>query len=388
MWDVLIAGAGPAGTVAAIVLARAGARVVIVDRASFPRAKLCGDSVSPGAQAVLRRLHLSNWIEAHGHPIDGMLLTGPRNARVEGRYPRSLRGLVLMRCDFDRWLLEEAISAGAQFEDRVVVNGPLLESRAQAPGVWVSGVRVRSRTRASPAVKARVTIAADGRRSALAFALGLARHPVKPRRWAIGAYFDAVSGCTALGEMHIRAGEYLGIAPLAGGLTNGCYVGSRARLGEMRNPERALRSAIDRDPLLRERFAGARMVAPPSVLGPLAVDVRSAGLPGLLLAGDAAGFVDPVTGDGLRFALRGAELAAEIALQMLATGNADGHIALARRRHDAFAWKWRLNRTLRRIVDSPVALGASVVAASIAPSVVRSLIAVAGDCDTTRAEQC
>ncbi len=286
----------------------------------------------------------------------------------------------LMRRDFDRLLLEEAVSAGAQFEDRVVVDGPLLESRSQAPGVLVKGVRVRSRTGASTALKARVTIAADGRRSALAFALGLARHPLRPRRWAIGGYFDGVAGSSALGEMHVRAGEYLGVAPLAGGLTNACYVGSRAHLGEMRNPERTLRAAIDRDLLLRERFAGARMVAPPSVLGPLAVDVQGAGLPGLLLAGDAAGFVDPVTGDGLRFALRGAEIAAEIALQMLESGNADGHVALARRRHDAFAWKWRLNRTLRRIVDSPVALGAGVVAASIAPSVVRSLIAVAGDC--------
>jgi flavin-dependent dehydrogenase len=388
MWDVLISGAGPAGSVAATVLARAGARVLIVDRESFPRDKLCGDSVNPGALAILRRLSLSRWIETHGCPTDGMLLTGPRNSRVEGRYPESLRGRVVMRRDFDRCLLDEAIAAGAQFEDRVFVRGPVVEPCRGARGVHVRGVHVRSARRADIPLPAQVTIAADGRRSTLAFALGLASHPVRPRRWAIGAYFEGVSGTSSLGEMHVRAGEYLGIAPLDGGLTNACFVGSRGSLAHMRSPERTLRAAIERDSQLRERFSGARLVAPPAVLGPLAVDVQTAGVAGLLLAGDAAGFVDPITGDGLRFALRGGELAAETALQMLQTGDSDGHIALARRRREAFAWKWRLNRTLRRIVDSPVALSAGVAAASVAPAIIRSLIAVAGDCHSTAVEQC
>ena len=387
MWDVLIAGAGPAGTVVATILARAGARVLIVDREQFPRHKLCGDSISPGTLAVLRRLNLSKWVETHGIPIDGMLLTGPRNARVVGRYPRSLQGRALRRRDLDYWLLGEAIRAGAQFEDCVVVRRPLVE-QSEGGRLLVTGVHVRNRTKSGTALRARVTIAADGRRSALSFGLGLARHPVRPRRWAIGAYFEGVSGMTSLGEMHIRDSEYLGVAPLADGLTNACFVGSRASLAHVRNPEHALRAAIDRDEILRERFAGARMAAPPVVLGPLAVDVRAAGVPGLLLAGDAAGFLDPMTGDGLRFAVRGAELAAETALTMLTTGNSDAHITLGRRRHNAFAWKWRLNRTLRRVVDSPAALGAGVLAASVSPALLRSLVSIAGDCHGQLSEKC
>jgi flavin-dependent dehydrogenase len=122
------------------------------------------------------------------------------------------------------------------------------------------------------------------------------------------------------------------------------------------------------------------MATPPVILGPLARDVRAAGAPGLLLAGDAAGFIDPVTGDGLRFALRGAELAAETALEMLATGTLHGHISLAERRRAVFAGKWRLNRTLRWIIDSPAALFVGERAASLAPTLIRSLVAVAGDC--------
>lgn len=250
------------------------------------------------------------------------------------------------------------------------------------------GVHVKSGGHTETPLRARVTIAADGRRSTLAFALGLASHPVRPRRWAIGGYFEGVCGTSTLGEMHVRAGEYLGIAPLDGGLINACLVASRAILGHMNDPERTLREGINHDSRLRERFAGARVVAPPAVLGPLAVDANASGVAGLLLAGDAAGFVDPITGDGLRFALRGAELAAETALEMLQTGNPDGHVVLARRRREAFAWKWRLNRTLRRIVDSPVALSAGVAAASVAPAIIRLLIAVAGDCHSTAVEQC
>jgi menaquinone-9 beta-reductase len=189
-----------------------------------------------------------------------------------------------------------------------------------------------------------------------------------------------VTGHLSLGEMHIRTREYLGVAPLPGGLTNACLVAPIEQLPCMSDPAQALGAAIDRAPSLRDRFARARLVAPPVVLGPLAVDVHAAGAPGLLLAGDAAGFIDPITGDGLRFALRGAELAAETALEMLATGNPDGHVSLARRRQAAFAWKWRLNRTLRHIVDSPAAMRAAERGAWAAPVLIQALVAAAGDC--------
>jgi flavin-dependent dehydrogenase len=115
MWDAVIAGAGPAGTLAATILARSGARVLVVDRARFPRDKLCGDSFNPGTLSLLRRLNLSGWIEAHGLPIAGMVLTGPSGVRVEAGYPRSLIGRTAIRRDVDHWLLGEAIRAGAEF---------------------------------------------------------------------------------------------------------------------------------------------------------------------------------------------------------------------------------------------------------------------------------
>jgi flavin-dependent dehydrogenase len=137
------------------------------------------------------------------------------------------------------------------------------------------------------------------------------------------------------------------------------------------------------DPELGPRFARATAVEPPTVLGPMAVDAVSAGAPGLLLAGDAAGFIDPITGDGLHFALAGAELAAAVALDVLA-GRVPldrAHLDLASRRARAFRAKWRFNRALRGLVASPRGVAGAALTARVMPSLFEAIIRFAGDCD-------
>jgi flavin-dependent dehydrogenase len=112
MLDVLIAGAGPAGSIAALVLARAGVRVLLVDRAVFPRDKLCGDTINPGGLALLERLGLGDGPLARAQPLAGMRITGPW-ADIQARYGDGVVGRSLPRRDFDQWLLDEAIRAGA-----------------------------------------------------------------------------------------------------------------------------------------------------------------------------------------------------------------------------------------------------------------------------------
>ena len=384
MIDVLIVGAGPAGTVAATVLARQGARVRIVDRARFPRDKLCGDTVNPGTLALLRRLDMADRLEARGLPVAGMIVTGTGNISVAGLYPDGLQGRAMLRRELDWSLLQQATAAGALFEPCTGVRRAIVDA-----GV-VSGVVVND----DRTIRAGVVIAADGRRSTLAFGLGLARHPDHPRRWAIGAYFEGVSFENVgerppFGEMHVRLGAYIGVAPVPGGLANVCLVkpweapdhGAASSDATFRDPAALLRRELARDPLLRERFSGARLVTGPVVLGPLAVDVRAHAIPGLLLAGDAAGFVDPMTGDGLRFAVRGGELAALAALQALAHGWSGVHARLARERRREFATKWRFNRTLRALVSLPAAVRVAEAVALVAPSALRAVVRRAGDCD-------
>ena len=182
--------------------------------------------------------------------------------------------------------------------------------------------------------------------------------------------------------MHIRRGRYIGVAPVPGGMTNVCLVkpsgGGDPALGA---PELALRRELAADALLRDRFSGARLVKPPVVLGPLAVDSTGETIDGLLLAGDAAGFVDPMTGDGLRFAVRSGELAAAAALRALERGWAGVHTQLSADHRRDFAGKWRFNRALRTLVASPLAVRIAAEGARLAPAVVRAVIARAGDCD-------
>jgi flavin-dependent dehydrogenase len=374
--EVVVVGAGPAGSIAALVLARAGVRVRILDRLTFPRPKLCGDTINPGTLGLLRRLGVSAEIERRGRPVEGMVVTGEDGVAVEGRYPRGLSGCAINRRELDAVLLRQAVAAGAVYEAGAPVR------RAVLGGDGVQGVLV-GHDGGGRAVHARVTIAADGRRSTLAFGLGLARHPARPRRWAIGGYFDDVAGMTSMGEMHIRDGRYIGVARTPEGAVNVCLV-KPAATGELGDPRMTLWDEIRNDPVLGRRFGGARLVTDPTVLGPLAVDAATSAdrlPPGLLLAGDAAGFVDPMTGDGLRFAVQGGELAAHAALRALARGWDGVHRQHDADRRRAFAGKWRFNRALRMLVGSASALRAAGTAARMAPSVVRVLIARAGDCD-------
>jgi flavin-dependent dehydrogenase len=375
--EIVVAGAGPAGSIAALLLARAGCRVRLLDRATFPRDKLCGDTINPGTLDLLRRLGIGDSVARAGIPIRGMIVTGAGGARVRGEYGSGVHGVSLLRRDLDCMLVQHAVDAGVVFEPGVLVQEPLVEVRDGRPRV--TGVRVVSCGGAAHDIPAPLTIAADGRRSRLAFHLGIAHHPARPRRWAIGAYFDDVACGAGFGEMHIRCGQYLGVAPVPGGLTNACVVVSEPRGGALAEPEALLLAALRRDPALAARFADARLVSAVAVLGPLAVDTTAAGVDGLLLAGDAAGFIDPMTGDGMHFAVRGAELAAAVALAALEGSVDDAPAALARARQDAFRSKWMMNRALRGLVASPRAVAWAARGAQLCPAAIRRLIALAGD---------
>jgi flavin-dependent dehydrogenase len=374
MFDVIVCGAGPAGSVAAISLARRGARVLLLDRARFPRDKLCGDTLNPGTLRYLGRLGLADDLAACSSPVDGMIISGERGTRIQARYRRGRHGVSILRRDLDHRLLQAAARSGARIEEGVLVRGPLVDTADGTPRV--RGVVLAGRGGADVRVPAPLVIAADGRRSRLALALHLIRHPARPRRWAIGAYFDDVAGMTTFGEMHVRRDRYIGVAPVPPGLANICYVSEHTE--GFRDPAAALWAAIRADADLAERCARARMVAPPTSLGPLAVEAAACGVPGLLLAGDAAGFIDPMTGDGLRFAIQGGDLAARAALAALADGRAAHHRLETSRAH-AFRRKHRFNRALRSLVAAPSAVAAASAVARIAPWAIRHAVDVAGD---------
>jgi flavin-dependent dehydrogenase len=375
--DVVIAGAGPAGALAACLLARAGARVTLLDRCRFPRPKLCGDTLNPGA-ATLLRLHFDlSPIERRATPITGMLLTGPGPVVIRGEYSDEARGLGVTRDVLDAWLVEEAVAAGTTLVEEATVTAPLFE----ADGT-VGGVRVRGRSGSTRAVRGRIVLAADGRRSRLGEACGLSGCAARPRRWAIGAYFEGVAGLTSLGEMHVRDGHYLGVAPTADGRANACLV-QAYRQGEGRwpSPDALLGARLAADPLLGPRFATATAATRATMLGPLAIDTRVPGRAGLLLLGDAAGFIDPMTGDGIRLALTSAEVAAATASAVLngAVQPCSAYVSYATALRARVGWKRTFNRAMRGLVSSPRSVTMAARGATLWPGVLRAAIRYAGD---------
>jgi flavin-dependent dehydrogenase len=366
--------------VAALILARAGVSVRLVDRARFPRPKLCGDTVNPGALSILDRLGIGAAVRAHARPCTGMVVTGPGGATVTADYPLGIAGAAVERSHLDLLLLDAAVAAGADFTPGVKVVAPTIDSDS----VRVNGVRIQQGCRTGE-VKTGLVIAADGRHSKLATLLGLTRFARRPKRWAFGAYFADVEGLTARGEMHVGIDGYTGVAPLAGGLANVCVVRElKAPWPHACRADEVIRDALAGNAGLRQRFARARQVSGVTTLGPLAVDTIAAGSPGLLLAGDAAGFVDPITGDGLRFAFRGGELAAAAALAELEGGPLPAHERLRTARAREFSGKWRFNRALRSLIASPRGITMTEALLSWWPAPVSMLVGIAGDVHLAR----
>ncbi len=260
-------GAGPAGSIAALTLARAGVTVRLLDRARFPRDKLCGDTVNPGSLALLDGLGLGARVRSVAVPVRGMTVTGPGDARVVAEYPDGIAGAALTRRQLDQMFVEAAVGAGVVFDEGVSVAGTRVSDQGRVERVtarWAGAERD---------IQARLVIAADGRASRIGSSMGLSSFASRPRRWAFGAYYDGVDGLTDRGEMHVRQDGYIGVAPLPGGIANVCVVreldescalAGRTRSGHRRRDRSrhaASRSLRARDAHLgrdRARAAGRR----------------------------------------------------------------------------------------------------------------------------------
>ena len=325
---------------------------------------------------LLTELDIGSDIHSRSLPLEGMVLTGPR-AHVRATYGPGIHGRAIVRRELDQRLLEHAREAGVDFNDRTLVLGPAFGAHGA-----VTGVRIKRADGTVLEERATFVVAADGRESRLARALKLSEHPQQPRRWAIGGYFHGAQVHRAYGEMHVRRGHYVGVAPVPGALTNVCLVVPHTRGdGGWRDPAALLRQVVRTDPMLADRFTSAELVDRPHVLGPMAIDARAAGVEGMLLAGDAAGFIDPITGDGLRLALESAMMTANLVQQVL-TGSvdrADAADLLTRQRRAAFSTKWRFNRVVRSLVATPPAINGAALMARLAPPLFERVVKYAGD---------
>jgi flavin-dependent dehydrogenase len=310
--DVLIVGAGPGGSAAAIRLARLGLQVHLLDRAHFPRDKTCSEYLSPEAVRHLDTLGVLATLDgAGGHPLTGTTVFGPDGSKLTGLFaqaggaPFRGTGLSIARRILDAELVAEAVRAGATLSEGVTVRELLYD------GGEVAGVVAEGGTSDTKVLRARLVIGADGLRSTVARRLGRRRHGI-PDRLAFVAHVADVSQLGNEAEMHVGRDGYVGLNPIGGGVANVALVVPRPRAEEAKgDPTAFLYRELERFPGVVGRVDPRRERRGVQVTGPFAASSARLTAPGALLLGDAAEFFDPFTGEGILSAFRGAELAAE-----------------------------------------------------------------------------
>ena len=365
--DVLVVGAGPAGTTAAAHLAASGWKVLLADRAVFPRPKPCGDYCNPGATRLLASLGLIPQLAAvETGFIEGMTVVAQDGSRFQETFPAGC-GALIRRERLDAILLRRAEQCGVEIVegfrvDTVTVN---------------DSVEVRSEP-SGRALRARLLIAADGMRSIAAQRLGLLSR-LPDGRFSVGAYFAGIPGSPA-GELYLGGGLYGGVARFGDGTANVCLALPRA-LFRGRTPDETFEQGVRALPSLREAMRPWTRESPFRVTGPLGFSRHPVVADRAMLAGDAAGQVEPLTGQGISFALTSGLLAAEEATRALASGDLSARALrpYERRRAAVLGPRIRMMKLVSALALRPRVTPALVRRLAAHPELARHLLGATGD---------
>ncbi len=385
--EVIIVGAGPAGSSAAHFLARAGVDVLLLDRARFPRDKPCAEYLSPQASRILQAMDALEAVEGAGAArLAGMRVRAPDGTELHGEFVANHgfrgfrdRGLALRRDRLDALLLDRARAAGARVQEGVPVRDVERDSAGR-----VTGVVVQEQSGGSRVLRAPLVLGADGLRSVIARRTALAHHGRWPRRVALVTHYRNVAGMGDCGEMHVFADGYVGLADVGLGLSNVALVvparQARAMAGDAAG---FLDRFIARIPHLAARLTNAERVTTVRAVGPFNWRARRAWAPGVALVGDAADFFDPFTGEGIYTALRGGELLVPfVQAAVRASRGRDADAALREydvARRNEFRGKWAVERAVGIAVAWPMLINRAARALAQRKDMADLLVGVTGD---------
>ena len=377
--DVLVVGAGPAGAAVSILLARQGYRVVLLERETFPRDKACAEYLSPACSPLLKHLGvLEAVLHASPQRLQGMRITNHRGRSCWGRFLQEgqfLYGLALPRLVLDHLLVQQADQVGVEVCMGFWARQPIVR------GKRIIGIRGQQGKR-HVTRKAKLIIAADGLHSTLGRRLGVVRQVRWLRHVALVTHYTGVEALTPWGEMFLLPGGYIGLAPIGPDLVNVSLVTKathrRAVAGQ---PTLWLEQAIQSHTELRQRFTQARRAKPLLVTGPMAQRTECPAHDGILFVGDAAGFFDPFTGQGIYLALHGAVLAATAAQQALETGDVSAQRLQGyyRAHRLAFDDKYRFSQCIQLGLRVPWLANHVIERFAQRPRLGDTVVSVAGD---------
>jgi len=371
--DVIVVGAGPAGSSAAYHLATAGLDVLLLEKTAFPREKVCGDGLTPRAVKELIGMGIDTSPEAGWLHNQGLRIVGGGH-HLQLPWPDLASfppyGLVRTRYDFDEILARAAQKAGARLHERTNVTGPVLDRAGRITGVTArttneDGTRGPERTLTAPLV-----LAADGNSSRLSLAMGLRRREDRPMGVAVRTYYtsprhddDWLESWLELwtadesGKQSLLPG-YGWIFGVGDGTVNvGLGILNTSTAFQHVDYKDLLKRWLDQTPA-EWGFRDENMTQP----------VRGAALPmgfnrqphysrGMLLIGDAGGMVNPFNGEGIAYAMESGRIAADVVAQALARETPDAReralTAYPATLKDVYGGYYTLGRVFVKLIGDP-----------------------------------
>jgi menaquinone-9 beta-reductase len=364
--DVLVVGAGPGGSAAAYYLARHGIDVTVVDKATFPREKVCGDGITPRGVRAMQVMGVDTDDPAFERVIG--LRVYSRSATIELPWPELTSwpdyGLVMPRASFDQLLVQRAVKAGARFVEGIEALAPTTD------GGWVTGATVRAtgEHEAPPStIRARFTIASDGAASRFAKPVGVVRDGSRPLGIAARRYYRTsyhpgpwYESWLDLWDDDMLLPGYGWLFPVAGGRVN-LGAGLLNTFKHFKDVSAAqLFGAFARmlpaEWGITEEAADGRVLSGPL---PMSVNRTPQAVPGLLLIGDAAGAVNPFNGEGIAYAMETAQIAADLVHEALVKDRPGVAMLYPQILRDTYGRYFFIGRQFAKIVGNPAIMGAA-----------------------------